>query len=142
MGKEQPLCQHTEQYGISGKLQEIICLLAQSHVFEEGEEIVKQLLGLNISAKQIQRVSQHYGEVLETQVGAYISSKEKAPVLKLKTPQEPVYIMFDGSMLFTREEAWKEMKVGRIFTESSCIAIQDDRRNRSMYATWAGINNF
>lgn len=36
MSKEHPLCQHTQQYGISGKLQEIVCLLAQSHVFDEG----------------------------------------------------------------------------------------------------------
>jgi hypothetical protein len=117
-----------------------MCLLAQSHVFEEGEEILKELMGLNISAKQIQRVSEQYGEVLETQAAAYISNKEEAPVLKLKTLQEPVYIMFDGSMVFTRQEAWKEMKVGRIFTESSCVAIQEDRRKilQSQYVCHLG----
>lgn len=140
MSKEHPLCQHTQQYGISSKLQEVICLLAHSHVFEEGEEMLKELLGLDISAKQIQRVSEHYGGVLEIQAADYISSKEDAPVLKLKTPQEPVYIMFDGSMVFTREEGWKEMKVGRIFTESSCVAIQEDRREilQSQYVCHLG----
>ena len=28
--------------------------------------------------------------------------------------QECVYAMVDGSILFTREEAWKEVKLGRI----------------------------
>ena len=140
MSKAHPLCQHTQQYGISGKLEEIMCLLAQSHVFEEGEEILKALMGLNISARQIQRLSEHHGEELETQAAAFASSKEDAPVLKLKTPGEPVYIMFDGSMVFTREEAWKEMKVGRIFTESSCVAIQEDRRKilQSQYVCHLG----
>lgn len=140
MSKAHPLCQHTGQYGISGKLQEVICLLAQGHVFEEAEEILKGLLGLSISAKQIQRVSEHYGEALEKQAADFISSTQDAPVLKLKTPEEAVYIMFDGSMVFTREEAWKEMKVGRIFTESSCVGIQEGRRQifQSQYVCHLG----
>ena len=122
-------------YGISSKLQEIICLLGQGYVFEEGEEILDALLGLSVSAKQIQRVSEHYGQRVEEQVQSYQLHKENAPVLPLKQPDEPVYSMMDGSMLFTRENGWSEIKVGRVFTKSSCVGIQDNR-NRIMQSQY------
>jgi len=121
------LCQHTQHYGISSRLQEILCLLGQAYVFEESEEILEQLLGIAISAKQIQRVSEQYGQALEKQQQQYQEEEKALPVLKLKAPDEPVYVMVDGSMVFTREESWKEMKLGRIFTQSACIPIQEHR---------------
>jgi len=134
------LCQHTQHYGISSRLQEILCLLGQAYVFEESEEILAQLLGISINAKQIQRVSEHYGEALEEQQQQYEEEKKEPPVLKLKHPQEPVYVMMDGSMVFTREEGWKEMKVGRLFNQSACTAIQPSRNAilQSLYVCHLG----
>ena len=134
------MCQHTEKFGISAKLREVMCLLAQSHVFEEGEEILRELLGLDISAKQVQRVSEHYGQALEVRQQEYAREEKTPPPLKLKTQEETVYIMFDGSMVFTRQEGWKEMKVGRVFTESACVEIQEDRREilQSQYVCHLG----
>jgi hypothetical protein len=62
------------------------------------------------------------------------------PVLQLKAPQEPVYMMLDGSMVFTREEGWKEIKVGRIFNQSSCTPIQEHRNQimQSLYMCHLG----
>ena len=34
---------------------------------------------------------------------------------------EKIYIGVDGSMIFTREEGWKEVKVGKIFKSGDCI---------------------
>jgi hypothetical protein len=81
VSKSHVLCQHTQSYGISSRLQEILCLLGQGYVFEEGEEILQQLLGIEVSAKQIQRVSEHYGEAVEQQVQQYAVGKEEPPVL-------------------------------------------------------------
>ena len=127
VSKTHVLCQHTRHYGISSRLQEILCLLGQGYVFEESEEILQQLLGLAVSARQIQRVSEHYGQVLEEQQQQYVADSPEAPaapVLKLKNPQEPLYMMVDGSMVFSREQGWKEMKLGRLFNQSACTAIQ------------------
>lgn len=108
-------------------------------MFEEGEELLKELLDVEVSAKQIQRVSEDYGEQLESQIQSY-AKEETAPVLKLRKPEELVYAMFDGSMLFTREEGWKEIKVGRVFTESSCVNIQEGRNQifQSLYVCHLG----
>ena len=54
------------------------------------------MLGIEVSAKQIQRVSEHYGQELEEEQQQYEEGKKEVPVLKLKKPEEPVYIMFDG----------------------------------------------
>ena len=109
-------------------------------MFEEGEQILKELLGLSISAKQIQRVSEHYGQQMEEQIASYKLHKQDAPVLPLKQPDEPVYSMLDGSMLFTRENGWTEIKVGRVFTKSSCVGIQDNRNRilQSQYVCHLG----
>ncbi len=116
-----------------------MCLLAQGYVFEEGEKLLNELLGIEMSAKQIQRISEHYGQQLEQQIQGYAKTEE-APTLKLKTPGERVYAMFDGSMIFTREEGWKEIKVGRVFTESSRVGIQENRNRilQSQYVCHLG----
>lgn len=117
-----------------------MCLLGQGYVFEEAEELLKELLGVDMSAKQIQRVSEYHGEQLEHQIQSYARDEAAAPVLKLKIPDERVYAMFDGSMIFTREEDWKEIKVGRVFTESSCVGIQENRNKilQSQYVCHLG----
>jgi hypothetical protein len=118
----------------------MMCLLGQGYVFEEGERILAELLGIHISSRQIQRVSEHYGAALEKEQEAYVSDKKEPPVLKLKDKQEPVYMMVDGCMLFSREEGWKEMKLGRMFTSGSCIPVQSNRKEimQSLYVCHFG----
>lgn len=41
--------------------------------------------------------------------------------------EEDIYAMLDGSMLLTREENWKEIKLGRAFTSGSMVPISKDR---------------
>jgi hypothetical protein len=111
-----------------------MCLLGQSCVFEEGEEMLEQMLGISISAKQIQRVSEYYGEQLETQ------EQSPAPALTKKEVDNPLYMMLDGGMVYTREEGWKEMKVGRMFYADDIVAIQENRREviHSLYVCHLG----
>lgn len=77
------MCQHTGKFGISSKLQEIISLLGQGQVFEEAAEILTVLTGVIISAKQIQRVSEYYGDKLEELNKEYDRGTKPAPVLDI-----------------------------------------------------------
>lgn len=124
-------------FGISLKLQENICLLGQSEVFEDGEKLLKQLVGLNMSGKQIQRVSERYGSCIEEKELASIQKEEG---LQKKKESALTYVMLDGSMLFTREEGWKEIKVGRVFQADMNIKINKKRNqiNRSLYICHLG----
>lgn len=112
-------------FGISVKLQENLCLLGQSGVFEDGSALLEKLLGLNMSAKQIQRVSESYGALIEEKEKNSIANEEG---LKAEKEKALTYVMVDGSMIFTREEGWKEIKVGRIFSADSIVHVQEKRK--------------
>ena len=70
-------------------------------VFEEGNEVLEELLGLDMSAKQIQRVSEYYGDKFNSLVEANCG----AVIPKLgNSSEDSVYVMVDGSMLCMRGE--------------------------------------
>lgn len=127
-------------FGISSKLRELMCLVGQGYVFEEGEEILSELLGIEVGAKQLQRVSEHYGEAIELEEEKVMNGEKKAKPLTTKKKDEPVYFMLDGSMVFIRGVGWKEIKVGRIFSGSNCIAVQAARNEivQSLYLCHLG----
>ena len=55
----------TGKFGISSRLQQLICLLVQNCVFDELEELMHGLLGVDICVRQIQQVSEYYGGQVE-----------------------------------------------------------------------------
>jgi hypothetical protein len=136
IAKDHLLACGLDKFAISHRLQSVICLTGQSQVFEDGEKLLRELMGIEMSGKQIQRVSEHYGnkiEALET------SEHPTVPPLLGKN-NEKAYVMIDGSMLFTREEKWKEIKLGRIFCATNRIAVQPTRTEltKSQYVSHLG----
>ena len=121
-------------------MQEIICLLSSQSVFEEAEELLHELLGIEISAKQLQRLSEHYGWELEESEKAFEKGTEDVPVVEANHSESTVYVTLDGSMIFTREEGWKEIKLGRIYSEGSRVKIQQGRTEvtESLYVCTLG----
>jgi hypothetical protein len=143
VNKNHVLSMHTEEFSISSKLQEILCLLAQDCVFEEASELLHQLLGIDICAKQIQRLSEHYGGQLEESEKFFADGTVDVPmVVSGQEDSAPVYVMVDGSMICMREGKWKEIKVGRIYSEKSRVAMQENRTEvlDSIYACSLGNN--
>ncbi len=66
---------------------------------------------------QVHKITNLYGE--------HCNKKEELsePTLKASGKEkELLYVEVDGSMLYTRDEGWKEVKVGRAFTSSDCIS--------------------
>jgi len=126
--KRHPVAAVDSRFGISQRLQEMMCMSGQSCVFEEGEQLFLQMMGIEVSAHQIQRVSEYYGQKLEeeeiqkTKTGIAINGTNAQS-------DETVYVMVDGSMVFTREEGWKEMKLGRIFEAKNKIERSVSRTN-------------
>jgi hypothetical protein len=136
--KDHILCQSTSKFGMSQRTQVILCTMGQAMVFEEGSEVLEELLGLKLSAKQIQRVSEHYGEKFDGLIEA--NCRAVIPEVANKDA-EPAYVMVDGSMLCMRgDNRWREMKLGRIFKGSQVIDIQHNRRQifSSIYVSHLG----
>jgi hypothetical protein len=115
--------------------------LGQDCVFEESEELLHSFLAIDISAKQIQRVSEHYGKKLEESEKDYQEAQQEIPIVS-QEKEVPVYVTIDGSMIYTREENWKEMKVGRIYSEKSRVCVQETRTEvtDSLYVCTLGNN--
>jgi len=122
-------------------MQGIICKVGQSVVFEEGSEMLKELLGLDVPAKQIQRISEYFGEKFEN----LVKSNCEAVIPQIPTKDaDLIYVMVDGSMVCTRgEQRWREIKLGRIFNGNQVIDIQENRREiiRSTYVAHLGSSD-
>lgn len=122
-------------FQMSRYLQERACYVGQSQVYEESSEQLKELLGVEISGKQIERVCHCYGKLLKNSEAL----ESKGNKLEAQESQK-VYGMADGSMVFTREEGWKEVKLGRLFTEQSHQAVSKKRHRitESVYTAHLG----
>jgi hypothetical protein len=82
--------------------------------YETASELLKTTTGQSISGRQIERICKKYGAMLDSPPIVYEESRYGTQ-LYLFTDEEPVCTaMVDGSMIFTREESWKEVKAGRI----------------------------
>lgn len=146
--KRWPIAQSGGNFGISANMQELLCYLGQERVFEDASRILKKLTGVDVNAKQIERVCHYYGEALETYT---TSDKYQSPLYAEIARQSPVkdadkkyYILVDGSMVFTREEQWKEVKLGRIFRSDKRVDRVGVNRNMitsSQYVAHLGNHN-
>lgn len=138
MKKTHVLCSGTKKFGITRYIQISLCLLGQSKVFDEATELIEKLLGLSISGMQIQRVSEYYGAKLDPAINRNI--ERCIPMLEDVKKDEAVYVMTDGSMLLTRDEKWKEIKLARIFTHDDILKLSDKRSEirESVYVSHMG----
>ncbi|MEK6614749.1 MAG: hypothetical protein AABZ32_01355 [Bacteroidota bacterium] len=125
------------EFNLSALLQNQLCFLGQELVFADASETLQRILGIQINAKQIERVCHYYGELLEQQLLRDILMGGPAPS---KTDGKRYYAMPDGGMVLTREEKWKEMKMVRIFAEDQRASVSKDRGyiGQSMYVAHLG----
>ena len=89
----------------------LICLIGQSVVYEQGGELFRELMGIEISAPQIQRVCMGYGNAIDWLIKS--NSDAVLPRLEDSDAKDPVYVMVDGSMLYTRDDQWREAQTGQ-----------------------------
>ena len=110
--------------------------MGQQEVFQQGSETLEKLTGQYVSAKQIERMSHAYGLLYE-------DKGQKKKIMESSNKESIVYGMMDGSMVLTREDDWKEMKLARFFEENS-ILPENEHRNfvrESIYVAHLGGKN-
>ena len=99
-------------------MQELMVYAGQLDCYGRSHEVIKQFLQVEVNASQVYRVTDTYWEELGKTVN---EEKTLAPIKQ----QETLYVQADGSMILTREENWKEVKVGRLFNASDCIRMNE-----------------
>lgn len=136
------LCNGTAHFGISERLRISMCIVGQSVVYQEGSELFKELMGLEISGSQIQRVCVHYGGLVDPLIEKNCQSviPQLADNPTSPQPTDPTYVMLDGCLIFTRPDLWREVKLGRIFRGSNVVNIHEKRRmiTDSVYVSHLG----
>ncbi|MEM1135627.1 MAG: hypothetical protein AAGI07_07285 [Bacteroidota bacterium] len=134
------VCPHG--FRISAYLQELMVFLGSDHVFGQASETLDKLLGIKVSAKQVERVSERIGQIIEDeQVLKSTRSQEKPCTDTVSTHYH--YVEMDGSMIFTREEKWKEVKLGRVFSVPIKEALEDPQVDigESEYVAYLGSSD-
>ncbi len=138
MKKDHILCKGTSRFGISERMRVVLSNMGQALVYQEVTELIKELIDVEIAPCQVQRVSNYYGGLMDPLIEA--NCEEVLPSIEPKDKEDYSYVMMDGSMVFTREDKWREMKMARIFLDSQLVYIQQDRREilRSIYVSHLG----
>lgn len=86
----------------------------QMDCYANSSEALEKLSGVRIAATQIYRLTDLYGKGAESIVNA---GRTLTPLKE----KEMLYAQADGSMVLTRKDGWREVKLGRIFKSGDCI---------------------
>ena len=128
MKKSHPLAVSPGGFKISAYLQEEMCRTGAKMTFEESEEELNELLGIETNAKQIERLCHYYGDHL----GQIDWREVYSDGVQLRIPfNQQFYVLMDGCMLLTRDkaQAWKEVKLCRMFYNSERVESVSKNRN-------------
>jgi len=128
ISNDNPLLQITDGHRISPLLGEKLVYIGQLDSYERGSEIAERLLNLQISDSQIYRITDGIGERTESWLAEEDLRKDFTTSTESEEVDKVIYAQVDGSMLLTREESWKEVKLGRIFS-SRALYAENERRN-------------
>jgi hypothetical protein len=102
-------------FAISPRMQELMVYAGHIDCYGKCNEILKHFLSIEVSAAQVYRVTNSVSESLEAEdekVERNLPPIEKSDVL---------YAEMDGSMICTRADKWKEVKLARLFKGSHCL---------------------
>jgi hypothetical protein len=118
-------------------MQEMMCFLGQEEVYDKASEVLEKTTGILICDRQIERVCHSIGKRLGEEEQERISLGGRSSDINI---HERYYAMLDGGMVYTRQEDWKEMKLGRVFREKDCLDLSEKRSwiKNSLYVAHLG----
>ncbi|MDR1021986.1 MAG: UPF0236 family protein [Prevotellaceae bacterium] len=125
-------------FSISPLMQELITYAGHLECYAKSEEILEKFTQVKVSPSQVYRVTDCVGESLEEE------EKQAERILPPLSKEDVLYVELDGSMLCTREEeAWKEVKLGRLFKGSDCLNPNSNSAylSDSQYVAHLGSSN-
>ena len=100
--------------------QEQCVYMGQQQVFEQASEVMERFTGTAVTAKQLERLCHCYGQLAEEH------QEQQANELAAMDERQH-YAMVDGGMVLTREDDWREMKLGRIFPTEAHLPEHEKR---------------
>ena len=102
-------------------LQDLCLFVGQSEVYDKGALLLDKLARISATGMQIHRIVEFHSEPIST-----LLEEEQAISSSIQNGSI-VYGMVDGSMILTRHQGWKEVKIGRVFENSSIYELSSSR---------------
>jgi hypothetical protein len=121
-------------FGISPVMQELMTYAGHLDSYEKSNEVLSRFLSVNVSSTQVYRVSNWVSDGLQE------VEETATRILPPVSEEEVLYVGVDGSMVSTREEGWKEVKLARLFKSSDCLNPNTESAflTQSQYAACLG----
>ena len=121
-------------FQISALLQELMVYAGQLQCYGHCQEVIEKFLSVQVSSTQVFRLTDLYGQQLGETTD--FTSRTQPPL----QAKEMLYVEADASMVLTRGQGWKEVKVGRIFKSTDCLHPQGKQGmiTHSQYLTQMG----
>jgi len=109
-------------------LQDLCLFVGQEETYSRGVLLLDKLARISADSMQIYRCVESYSEAVS------ILLEEEQPT-KITQKLSKVYGMVDGSMILTRHQGWKEVKIGRVFEDASIYNLHNSRN-------WLGYSEY
>lgn len=127
-----------EKLGISGRfsfdVRKAALLLGQRVPFQEASDYLNRLLGVEVSDQTVLTLVESVGrKVHEEDLHIIRKTLNEDGFAKLESDEAPpkkgaAYLQMDGMMVQTREEGWKEIRNGVLFTEDQRVELDKHHR--------------
>ncbi|HEY4194628.1 MAG TPA: hypothetical protein VGM63_03775 [Mucilaginibacter sp.] len=121
-------------FQISPLMQEKMVFAGQYDNYGNSNVVIERLLDQQISSAQVHRLVQAYGCCFGMDIQAERCMPEAIT-------EEVVYAQVDGGMVLTRDQGWKETKLGRVFKSKDCLKGDESCRgyiHQSQYVAYLG----
>ena len=104
-------------------MQDLLVYIGQMESYELGSETAAKLLDITVNDTLLYRLTDKIGQLSKT----WLEEDDLREKMRTKEA-EVVYAQMDGSMVLTREDSWKEIKLGRVFKSSNILEETDNRK--------------
>ncbi|MBK8055829.1 MAG: hypothetical protein IPK35_21775 [Saprospiraceae bacterium] len=111
---------------MSPLLKDIVCYVGQSECYESSSEMLFKTLCIHIDNNKVHRLCTELGEECTNWLEADRTDAELKEDMDDKG-EKVLYSHCDGGFVLTREEKWKEAKVGRVYTSDKLLKINPKR---------------
>ena len=105
--------------GISSGLDGLLAYVGTLLPYEEGAQLIERVMGVSISASRVRYSTEGLGELVAGDEAATVAAAWQADDPQLPTAAvsvTPLYISMDGIKVHTREEGWKEQRLGALYS--------------------------
>jgi len=135
--------------GLSGGLREVLALLGAQSVFAEAVPLLERLSLVSVAPTTIQQATEELGQFIaqDEQQAVHTLSSALHPT-PAAHPPERLYVSMDGTMVHTKQDGWKELKLGAVYTTRASVSrtrpaeVTVRAHDFSFYAEFANPQTF